>query len=458
MQPQTSPGQAVDAGLLIDRGTWSAYQKAITLLAALAVAFDGFDIQILAFAIPSIMKEWHAARSDFAPIAALGLAGMAVGSPLAGYFGDRFGRRVTLIGCVLIFGFATISTAFCHTLFELGLLRTIAGAGIGGALPNASALTAEFAPLRRRAMSVTLTIVCVPLGGMVAGLVAAQVLPTMGWRALYLIGGAAPLLFALVLLMALPESPRYLARNATGNAARHAKSSTELIRLLARMGHTVVAGSVFTAESEREGKAGSLAELFRPGLFRDTAGLWIAFFASLVGMYLVLGWLPAMLTAQGLDIATASSGLAAYNFGGVLGVLLCAAIITTLGSRRPMLSFAIGGGASALALMFVPIGAEGGHTLLIAGLGVTGFFLHAIQTTMFALASHVYPTRVRASGVACAAAAGRVGGMLSSLAGAAIIQAGSHEFLLVLAGAMVATFAGLSIVRHHYPPRDGPAY
>ena len=154
------------------------------MLAALAVIFDGFDIQILGFAIPSIMREWHVARSAFAPIAALGLAGMAAGSPFAGYCGDRFGRRATLIGCVLLFGVVTFATAFCSTLPELGILRVLAGLGVGGALPNASALTAEFAPLRRRALAVTLTIVCVPLGGMIAGLTAVHVLPTLGWHAL----------------------------------------------------------------------------------------------------------------------------------------------------------------------------------------------------------------------------------------------------------------------------------
>jgi AAHS family 4-hydroxybenzoate transporter-like MFS transporter len=99
VQPNTQrPAQAIDVGARLDVGTWNAYQKALTPLAALAVIFDGFDIQILGFAIPSIMREWHVARAAFAPIAALGLAGMALGSPFAGYCGDRFGRRVTLIG------------------------------------------------------------------------------------------------------------------------------------------------------------------------------------------------------------------------------------------------------------------------------------------------------------------------------------------------------------------------
>ncbi len=449
MQTQTSSSAVpVDVGLLLDTGRWGTYQKALTLLAALAVIFDGFDIQILGFAIPSIMREWHVTRGAFAPIAALGLAGMACGSPFAGYCGDRFGRRVSLIGCVLIFGVGTIATAFCHSLWQLGVLRTIAGIGVGGALPNASALVAEFAPLRRRAMAVTLTIVCVPLGGMIAGLVAARVLPALGWHALYMIGGAAPLLFALLLLVALPESPRYL--------ARFAEKKEELARILVRMGHAVSDGNTFTAGAVKTGNqtSGFISQLFSPELRRDTTGLWLACFACMTGVYLVFGWLPAMLTAQGLDIGTASSGLAAYNFGGVLGVLICTVIVTAVGSRRPMLVGAAAATVSALALALVHIGPGSDHTLLIAGIGLNGLFVNAVQTTLYALASHVYPTRVRASGVACTAAVGRIGGIMSSLGGAAVIQAGSFGYLMVLAVATAVTFIGLAIVRNHYPGRN----
>jgi AAHS family 4-hydroxybenzoate transporter-like MFS transporter len=445
VQPQPSRReQPIDVGLLLDLSPWSTYQKALTLLAALAVIFDGFDIQILGFAIPSIMREWHVARAAFAPIAALGLVGMACGSPFAGYCGDRFGRRVTLIGCVFVFGAATIATALCHSLTELGILRTIAGIGVGGALPNASALTAEFAPLRRRAMAVTLTLVCVPLGGMIAGLAAAWVLPAMGWHALYIIGGGAPLLFAALLFARMPESPRYL--------ARHPERHQELARSLIRMGHPVPLGSAFDIGPEQKTvKAGAFQDLFSRALRRDTLGLWLAFFANLNGVFLVFGWLPSMLTAQGLDLSTASSGLAAYNFGGVFGVLACALIVTVVGSRRPLLWSALGGAVSAAALIFVPIASRGDHTLLIAGIGLHGLFVNAVQTTMYALASHVYPTRVRATGIACAAAMGRVGGIMSSLGGAAIIQAGSSVYLIVLVLSMVVTFAGLAIVRNHYP-------
>ena len=159
---------SIDVGALVDRGSWTSYQKSLTALAALAVIFDGFDIQILGFAIPSLMKEWHVARAAFAPVLALGLAGMAAGSPLAGYCGDRYGRRPALIGCVTLFGLATVATAFVHSLTLLAVLRFVTGMGAGGAVPNASALAAEFSPIRRRPTAVKLTIVCIPLGGMSA--------------------------------------------------------------------------------------------------------------------------------------------------------------------------------------------------------------------------------------------------------------------------------------------------
>src|ERR1700722_16559624 len=117
--------QTVDVAALLDGHPWSTYQKLLTVLAALAVVFDGFDIQILGFAIPSLIREWHVARRDFGPGLAMGLFGMAVGGPLAGYCGDRFGRRTALIACVLLFGLATIATAFVQGVVGLAVLRLL---------------------------------------------------------------------------------------------------------------------------------------------------------------------------------------------------------------------------------------------------------------------------------------------------------------------------------------------
>jgi len=434
----------VEIGALLDRGRWTPYQKWLTALAALAVIFDGFDIQILGFAIPSLMREWGVARAAFGPVLAVGLVGMAGGSPFAGYWGDRFGRRPALIGCVTLFGLATVATSYAHSVLALTALRFATGLGAGGAIPNASALAAEFAPLRRRPVAVKMTIVCVPLGGMLGGLISAQVLPMLGWRALYQIGGALPLAFAAVLWAALPESPKFL--------AQQPKTWPALETLLGRMSRAVPAGCSF--EDRREGVARGRApirELFGPLYRRDTVGLWVAFFFCLGSIYLVFGWLPAMLTSQGMDVASASQGLALYNFGGVLGVFVWAVLITLLGSRGPLLSGALAAAGSSLAILLVPVQSHGGRELMLAGLALNGLLANAVQTSTYALAAYVYPTAVRASGVACAAAIGRVGGVLSSIFGAAIIGAGAGAYWGILAASMACAFAGLAWVRSHYP-------
>jgi MFS transporter, AAHS family, 4-hydroxybenzoate transporter len=436
--------QSINIADLLDSSSWSAYQKLVTALAAVALIFDGFDIQILGFAIPSLMHDWHVPRGNFGPVLAVGLAGMAIGGPLLGYCGDRFGRRISLIACVTIFGVATIGTAFVHGFFGLTALRVLTGIGTGGALPNVSALVAEFAPLRRRASAVKLTILCLPLGGMLGGMLAAWVLPRFGWRGLYAAGGSLPLVFAAIMSLALPESPMFL--------ARHSAKWDQLIRLLNRMGHAISVGSSFADPAEHaETKKRSLRALFAPVLARETVGLWIAFFFCLGSIYLVFGWLPTMLTTRGLSIATASTGLAAYNFGGVIGILIWAVLVPILGSRGPMLSGALACAVSALALLLVPIQVHGEHWLLILCLGINGLLANAVQTSMYALAAHVYPTGIRATGVAYSSAMGRTGGLLASLFGSHIIQVGPAAYWESLAVAMVVAAGGLAWVRSHYP-------
>ena len=436
--------QTINVITLLDQSPWTTYQKLVTALAALATMFDGFNIQILGFTIPSLMRDWHVQRSQFGPVLAMGLVGMAIGSLMAGYLGDRYGRRVGLISSILVFGVATFATAFVRGFVGITVLRFFIGMGAGGALPNVSAIAAEFAPLRRSATAVKLTVVCVPLGGMLGGVLAAGVLPTLGWKGLYIIGGGLPLLLAAVLFALLPESPRFLARR----PARW----PELAALLRRFGHSIGTGTEFEEDQETQGSERvSVRALFAPGFVRDTVGLWIAFFSCLGAIYLAFGWLPSMLTASGLSGSKASSGLAVYNFGGVVGVLICAVVVPIFGSRRPLIFGALAGVASSLGLLLVPIQGQGSNALLISCLGINGLLTNAVQTSMYALAAYVYPTKVRATGVAYSVTIGRAGGLLSSLFGASVIQAGASRYWEALALAMVCTAVGLACVRHHFP-------
>lgn len=221
-------GTAIDIGRTLDEGHYALLQRVAAVLAALSIVVDGFDSQLIGFALPVLIKEWSITRNAFAPVVAAGLIGMGIGSAFAGLFADRFGRRKAVIGSVLIFGAATCAIGLAPNVATIAALRLVAGIGIGGALPTSTTMTAEFTPARYRTFAVTATIVCVPLGGMVAGLFAGEVLPAYGWRALFFAGGVMPVLLGLVLMAALPESPRFL--------ARRPHRWPDLVRLLARMG------------------------------------------------------------------------------------------------------------------------------------------------------------------------------------------------------------------------------
>ena len=227
----------IDLAPVLDEGSWSGYLKFTVLLAALAVVFDGADLQLLALAIPTMMTEWSLPRAAFAPLVAIGMVGMMLGGAAAGVAGDRFGRKWALISSIGIFALSTLAMAWAHGIAALEVLRFVAGIGLGGAIPNAAALASEYVPRRHRPFAVTLAIVCVPLGGILAAFVAGRVLPAQGWRPLFILGGAAPLVFAAVLFRLMPESPRFLIQR----PARW----PQLAAMLRRMGRAVPVDSAF---------------------------------------------------------------------------------------------------------------------------------------------------------------------------------------------------------------------
>jgi len=431
---------------LLDHGPWPRFAKLVTFLCALAIIFDGFDISIVGFAIPSIVKDWHLPRASFAPLLVIGLVGMTVGSMSAGFVGDRIGRRSALSLSVLLFGIAIVASAFAPNLLVIEILRFIAAAGIGGALPNAATMSAEFTPIKMRTIAVMITIVCVPLGGALAGSVAAAVLPVGGWRALFLIGGAAPILLSLAMFALIPESPRFL--------SRHPERAPELVKLLSRLQHSVPANSSFVEAKtvdERAGQRIALHDFFGGTQTRSTLSLWLAFFSSAASVYMCFSWLPSLLSASGLGLAAASQGLAAYNYGGVIGVLCFVSLVNRFGSRILTLAASILAAATAVLLMAIQIRPGGNPLPLLTALAAHGFCVNAVQTSLFALGVHLYPTRVRASGVAVGSAIGRVGGIVSASVGSMVIQLGRVQFFEFLTIAMLIAFVGLSLLRNHIP-------
>jgi MFS transporter, AAHS family, 4-hydroxybenzoate transporter len=433
----------VDVGQLLDDGRWTACQQRLVFLTAVAIIFDGADNQLLGTAVPAMMRDWQVARAAFAPVLALGFVGMMIGGAAAGLAGDRVGRKTALVGSVVLFGIATAAAAAVDGIQGLALTRFFAGVGLGGALPNAAALASEFVPRRHRAIAVTLTIVCVPLGGTLAGFLALRVLPTLGWRMLFAIGGAIPVVAAVLLIAALAESPRYLLTRPSRRA--------ELVALLRRMGHAVPDDARFVQAAPAVARAG-VGALLTPERRGDSIALWFAFFSCLLAVYLGFNWVPSMLTGAGLSPQTGSTGIMMFNLGGVVGAIAGALTFARAGSRVTMLTLVTGAVLSAAGLASLRIDPSTSTVVIIVMLCLTGGFINAVQTTMYALAAQMYPTEIRATGVGTAAALGRSGAIVSTYAGAWALDAGgSRLFFLVVGAAMVASGVALAVIKRHIP-------
>jgi AAHS family 4-hydroxybenzoate transporter-like MFS transporter len=435
--------KTIDIGSALDDANWSTYQKLLVFGTAMTIILDGFDNQLLGAALPALMREWSLPRPAFVPVQTAGMVGMMMGGAIGGIIGDRYGRRLALLGSVVSFGVLTILVSFAGGVGILTVLRFLAGLGLGGAMPNAAALSSEYVPRRQRPFAVTLTIVCIPLGGSLAGLVGGQILPRFGWRALFLVGGILPLLMAAVLLKVLPESPRYL--------ARLPERWPQLRALLRRLGHSVPDDALFADATEKPVAKVSVGELLLPEYRRDTLALCASFFFCLLSVYVGVSWVPSMLAGAGFDVGTASYGLTAFNLGGVVGAILGAVVIMRLGSRLTMLAMAAGAVAGGVVLAIMPIGPQSEVAVLVM-LAWTGGLINAVQTTMYALAAHVYPTAVRATGVGTAVAVGRIGGVLSPSVGSwALDSGGSSRYFGLIAAAMAMAFVALSAIRRHIP-------
>lgn len=437
--------KTIDVAAAIDDGAFTNYQKLVIAATASMIILDGMDGQLLGNAIPAMMRDWDLPRSAFATASAAAPLGMMLGGLLGGMLSDRIGRRTTLLASVATFAVLTLAVAAVSSLTLLALARFIAGLGLGGAMPNAAALVAEYAPRRRRPLAITATIVCIPLGGFLGGLFAGQVVPSYGWRSLFIAGGIIPLALVLAVSRLLPESPRYLAsRKDRGN---------ELAAIMRRMGHPVMPDTRFVESGAAAASRGSIAGLFAPALRRDTIGLMVAFMSCLLAIWVGFLWIPSMLTdpAVGFTQADASYALSLFNFGGVGGALVGAMVIQAVGSRAALLTMS---GLSVLSAVLMasltPSAQASLRTMLM--FAITGALLNAVQTTLYALAAHVFPTAIRGTGVGATVAVGRIGNVLASYVGSWALTAGGPAlYFATWAVAMSIVFSSLAVVRGHIP-------
>jgi MFS transporter, AAHS family, 4-hydroxybenzoate transporter len=436
-------GGTIGLKTLIDQGTWSTRQIAALILICLTMLFDGVDQLVLSMAMPAVARDWHLAPGAFGAVISVGLAGVGLGTLFGGALGDRMGRKRLLIYSVGTFSVFTLVSAASRDMTFLLWARFLSGWGLGSAIPNATTLVSEITPRRRAGLAITLAAASIPLGGVVGGILAKNLLPEFGWRALFSAAGVAPLIICLLLTWLLPESPQFLLRDA--------KPAGRLTAVLAGFKIAVPANTVIV--NEDAGSAwGDVRDLFRNGVARDSVALWASFIFIMTTGLLMANWIPTILSLNGFSLRFTSQGILFYTLGGTAGAVTIATLIRRFSSRVIIL-FGLIAAATAASLGMAPSLAGLDQRALLALLTLIGFCNTGILSPLFALAAHIYPSHVRGTGTAAATALGRVGAIAGTFVAAKVIGGaqGVSILFLIACGLLLCCALSLALLRNHIP-------
>jgi AAHS family 4-hydroxybenzoate transporter-like MFS transporter len=428
----------IDVAAFIDAQPVGRFQIRLLLACAAVLFLDGFDTQAIGYVAPAVAREWGLSKVALGPVFSAGLFGLMIGALSFGPLADRLGRKKIIILSTVAFGIGALATAFVQDVAVLIVIRFFTGLGLGGAMPNAVALTSEFNPHRRRATMVMIMFCGFSIGAALGGLLAAALIPQYGWRSVFVAGGAAPLLLAPILALRLPESVRFLAL--TGRA------NTQVAQLLAVVyPHAPISAAARFVVDEPKLSGMPVKHLFKGGRTLATLLLWVVFFMSLLDLYFLSNWLPTVLNDLGSSVSEAAAIGSMLQVGGVAGTIALGSIIDRFSFR-------------ALALVYFvaifAIGAIGqlGHSavLVTAAIFAAGFCIVGGQIAANALAAGFYPTSIRATGVGWALGIGRIGSIVGPLVGGMLLSlkwSAAEVFLAAAVAAFCAALAAFSLSR-----------
>jgi len=437
----------VDVNETIDRHPITAYQLGVLAMCMLVALLDGYDTQAIGYTAPAIAEALHLPREVFGPVFSAGLLGAALGALSFGPLADRFGRKRFMIAATIIFAVFSLLIVRVSSLPELMSYRFCAGLGLGGATPAFLALGGEFAPVSKRGVFVSIAFAAFPFGGLIGALTSSYVIPNFGWQFIFYIGGAAPLLIAVVLAVWLPESLRFLmARNIRLDEVR----ST-----LARIAPGEIGPDVqLVASPEREREGVPVKHLFTEGRAAKTVLLWVAFFTCFMVLVTVTAWTPTVLRSVGFSISAGALIIGLNNAGSVCASVLSGFLVDRFGPYKTLVpGFILGG---------ICLAAFGQATSSVAVLAVVstlaGFFVGGTGTGLIALTAGLYPTTVRSTGIGWGMGMGRLGQVFGPLGTGLLVGGGVGR---VFYAAAVPCFIGalfvLLLKYAHQPAVEAPA-
>lgn len=405
----------------------------VVALCALLLVFDGFDIGAIGYLLPALARSWAKSPSDLTPAVVSGGVGMLIGSLIAGPLGDARGRKPVLLACIAVFGLFSIASAFSASPASLAALRLLTGLGLGGSIPIAIALTSDYAPRTNRAIVVGMMTCAVPVGLLLSGLVSSWFVPAYGWQSVFLLGGALPLLLLPLLVRLLPESLQILMR-----AGKFPSGADVLLRQLGEAGP---ADASADATGSRTKWRNPVAPLFRDGFATRTLLLWTMFFCNFLATWLVIFWLPTILSLAGSSDGEAAFFGALLPLGGLAGALAIVLIVRRVRIELT-LAAALGVGAAAVLVMWALQLPPSGSAIVIALIGAG---LQGAQFGMNGLCGAVYPPAIRATGSGWSFGIGRIGNIVGPALGGVMLAMSLSPRAMLLVAVAAALLAAVAM-------------
>jgi len=397
----------------LDELKFNRFHRRLLILASLVSIFAGYNSQIIAYIVPSALMEWQLTPLKAGTMISYGFLGLMVGAAGFGLVSDRIGRKKSIMIVVVVFSVLNSAAYFAPNFEIFCLLRFLSGIGIGGVIPLIITLVSEFAPAGVRARFLTFSGGSFTIGWALAGLIAMGLIPHFGWRMVLLIG-ILPVFLLPALRAYLPESVRFLVmKKCYPDAIRE----IQRIERLARIEPRTWGPDTFTQADPLS--AAGFREVFRPGLRVMTILVWCTYLFSMLALYGLSTWLPALLAISGFSLVKSYSFGIVQSLGAFVGGYLLGCLMDAFG-RKPglCLSFFLGGLSL---LLFSAVTSD--LVLYIAG-AASGIFLVSIPAALHVVAGEIYPTRIRSLGLGSAYAVGRVGSITGPILGGIIQMAG----------------------------------
>ena len=394
--------QTINVNDVIDHAKFKPFHFNVVAWCLLIILFDGYDLAINGVVLPLLMDEWGLSAVQAGMLASTALAGMMFGAMIFGSLADKIGRKKVIMICIVLFSGLTFAGGFASNPTEFGILRFLAGLGIGGVMPNLVALTSEYAPKNMRSTLVTTMFSGYAVGGVMAALLGAWLTPSFGWEIMFFIAGI-PLLLLPIIWKFLPESLMFIVKENKQEQARP---------IMARLAPEVQISNETKFELHQVDvpEAANVVSLFKRGRALNTLLFWLAFFTCLLTMYALSSWLPKLMMAAGYSMDNSLMFMMVMNVGAVVGIV-GGGILADRFHLKPVLMFLGIMGAIVMSLM----GFQSNQFLLYILVFLAGAASIGSQMLLYSYVAQYYPLAVRSTGIGWSSAIGRMGAIVGPI-------------------------------------------